>query len=107
MQIVCRQGGTDLPGKGAFFLRPGWRAVMLQGAIHRRFERAVWQVAGAGFIKATLDGGFGHQRRTLRDLLNARVDLLRVGHLRGADQVQHFGLRLHHVGEMPPVSVMA
>jgi hypothetical protein len=31
--------------------RPGWRAVMLQRLIHRRLERAVWQVAGAGFIK--------------------------------------------------------
>ena len=33
----------------------------------------------------------------LGDFLDARVDLLRIGHLRGADQVQHLGPGLHHV----------
>lgn len=74
---------------------------MLQCAVHRRFERTVRQIAGAGFIKAALDGGFGHHRRTLGDFLDARVDLLRIGHLRGADQVQHLGLGLYHVGRNP------
>ena len=74
---------------------------MLQRAIHRRLERAVRQVAGAGFIKAALDGGFGHHRRALSDFFDAFVDLLRIGHLRGADQIQHLGLRLHHVGRNP------
>ena len=74
---------------------------MLQGAIHRGLKRAVRQVAGAGFIKAALDGRFGHHRRALGDFLDALVDLLRIRHLRGADQVQHLGLRLHHVGRNP------
>ena len=45
MQIVGRQRGADLAGEGAFLLRPERRAVVLQGAIHRRLERAVWQIA--------------------------------------------------------------
>lgn len=80
---------------------------MLQCAVHRRFERSIRQIAGAGFIKAALDGGFGHHRRATGDFLDARVDLLRIGHLRGADQVQHLGLACTTLGEIPPVSVMA
>ena len=97
LQVVCRERGADFTGKFAFFFRPVRRAVMLQCAVHGPFERTVRQIAGAGFIKATLDSGFGHHRRALGDFLDARVDLLRIGHLRSADQVQHFCLSLHHV----------
>ncbi len=80
---------------------------MLQCAVHRRFERSVRQIAGAGFIKAALDDGFGHHRRAPGDFLDARVDLLRIGHLRARIRYSTSAWACTTLGEIPPVSVMA
>ena len=71
---------------------------MANRLIHRRFQRAVGQIAGTGFFEATADAGLGHQRRALGDFLDPGEDLLRIGHFRRANEIQHLRLRLDNVG---------
>ena len=98
IDIVRAQGCANFSGECALFRAPGRRAVMANRLIHRRFQRAVGQIAGTGFFEATADAGLGHQRRALGDFLDPGEDLLRVGHFRRANEIQHLRLRLNNVG---------
>ncbi len=70
----------------------------VQITFHHRFQRAVGHIVGAGFIKTYRHLRIGHQRRAFGDVDYALVDILGLVELRRANQVQHFGIGLHHVG---------
>ncbi len=98
LYIVHAERGANIRCESALFVTPLRRTVMTHGLIHCRFQRAIGEIAGTGFFKTTADAGFGHQRGALSNFLNTGKDLLHVGHFRSANQIQHFSLRLHHVG---------
>ncbi|MNC45832.1 hypothetical protein D3C75_948200 [compost metagenome] len=62
---------------------------------------AVGQVIRTGFIKTHIHRGFRHQRSAFGNFIDALENMLCLRHFRGANQIQHFGLRLHHVWRNP------
>ncbi len=74
------------------------RTEFLHDAVQGLLERRVGQDIGDGGNDPHLHFGFGHQRRALRDLVDAPDQFVHAGQVAGADRIAHAGMGLHHVG---------
>ncbi len=97
-QIVAAQRLADFLGEAAFGVAVLGQTEITQVLIHRAFKTAVWHIVGAGLVEAHSHLGVSHQRCALGDVDHPLVNVLRLVELRCADQVQHLGVGLHHVG---------
>ncbi|MNZ96666.1 hypothetical protein D3C78_1158710 [compost metagenome] len=87
LQVVGGERGTDFSREIVLFFCPVRCPEIPKCAVHRRFERTVRQIAGTGFVKPALNRCFRHQRRALSNLFNTLIDLLRIRHFWGTNQI--------------------
>ena len=67
-------------------------------AMESLLERRVRQYVGDGGNDLHLHFGFGHQRRPLRDLVDAFHQFVHAGQVAVTDRIAHARMGLHHVG---------
>ncbi|MOA17013.1 hypothetical protein D3C78_1372510 [compost metagenome] len=89
---------ADFRGEFAFRLAVFRQAEVADIAIHHLLHAAVWHVVGASLVETHRHLGIGHQRCAFGDVDHPLVNILRLIELRRADQVQHLGIDLHHIG---------